>query len=49
MSSSNRYSVLHIVVIVLAVIGAIALLCVAGMTLMHGTFMGGSMMSGMGR
>lgn len=49
LSSNDRYSTLHIGVIVLAVIGAIALLCVTGMALMHCTFMDGSIMSGMGR
>lgn len=49
MSSSNGDRGFQVVAIVLAVIGTIAMLCIVGMALMHGTFMGGSMMSGMGR
>ena len=49
MSSIDRFNGFRIIVIVLGVIGTIALLCVAVMALMHDTFMGGYMMSGMGR
>jgi hypothetical protein len=42
MSEPTSRSALHVGVIVLAVIGAIALLAVAGMALMHGSMMSGS-------
>jgi len=41
MSESTTHLTLRIVVIVLAVIGAIALLAIAGMAVMHGSMMGG--------
>lgn len=41
MSEANTNPMLRVVVIVLAVIGAIAVLAVAGMALMHGSTMGG--------
>lgn len=42
MSDSTSHPALRIVVIVLAGIGASALLAFAGMALMHGSMMGGS-------
>jgi hypothetical protein len=41
MSDSNTNPALRILVIVLAVIGGIAVLAVAGMALMHGSMMRG--------
>jgi hypothetical protein len=48
MSESNNNPALRIGVIVLAVIGGLAVLSVAGMALMHFSMMGGSMMRGFG-
>lgn len=48
MNSPDQSKTLRIVVIVLAVIGASTLLGAAGMAVMHGSMMGGSMMAGMG-
>ncbi|MEO5698206.1 MAG: hypothetical protein ABIQ60_13845 [Burkholderiaceae bacterium] len=44
MNEPRKNGALRAIMIVLAVIGALALLGVAGMGLMHGSMMGGSMM-----
>ena len=48
MNSPNQSKALRVVVIVLAVIGALTVLGSAGMAVMHGSMMGSSMMTGMG-
>ncbi len=48
MTESNKHPALRMGVIVLAVIGGLAVLAVAGMALMHFSMMGGSMMRGFG-
>ncbi len=44
MSEPEKNGVLRVVVIVLAVIGALALIGFVGMGMMHGSMMGGGMM-----
>jgi hypothetical protein len=48
MTESNNHPALRVGVIVLAVIGGVTMLTVAGMALMHFSMMGGSMMGGIG-
>jgi hypothetical protein len=48
MTELNNHPALRIGVIVLAVIGGLAMLAVAGMALMHFSMMGSSMMRGFG-
>ena len=48
MNESDNHSALQLGVIVLAVIGGLSVLVVAGMALMHFSMMGGSMLRGFG-